>query len=154
MVELYLGIKWLHIICACIGFGSNVTHLFWIIAANRDPVHRANILRLVKKIDDRMAVPSYIVAVTCGSIMWFWQWPGSSSWLIASVFLTALLATAGIMYGPFMKKWIRLANGETEGAKDGQALPVLARRLTWLWGGITGSAFLILFLMVRKPMLW
>lgn len=151
MVEFYLGIKWLHIICACIGFGSNVTHLFWIIAANRDPVHRANILRLVKKIDDRMAVPAYIVAVICGSIMWFWQWPGNSSWLIASVVLTGLLATAGIMYGPFMKKWIRLAD---ENPSGGKALPVLARRLTWLWGGITGSAFLILFLMVRKPMLW
>lgn len=151
MVEVYLGIKWLHIICACIGFGSNVTHLFWLIAANRDPVNRANILGLVKKIDDRMAVPAYIVAVTCGSIMWFWQWPGNSSWLIASVILTAVLATTGIIYGPFMKKWIRLAREEQS---DGTALPVLARRLTWLWAGITGSAFMILFLMVRKPMLW
>jgi len=151
VVEVYLGIKWLHIICACIGFGSNVTHMFWILAANRDPVHRANILRLVKKIDDLMAVPAYIVAVTCGSIMWFWQWPGNSSWLIASVILTAFLAISGIIYGPFMKKWIRLATDEPG---DTRSLPVLTRRLTWVWAGITGSAFMILFLMVRKPMLW
>lgn len=151
MVEVYLAIKWLHIICACIGFGSNVTHMFWILAANRDPVHRANILRLVKKIDDLMAVPSYIVAVACGSIMWFWQWPGNSSWLIASVILTAVLATSGIIYGPFMKKWIRLAREEKE---NGQSLATYQRRLTWMWGGITASAFVILFLMVRKPMLW
>ena len=151
MVELYLAIKWLHIICASIGFGSNVTHMFWILAANRDGAHRANILRLVKKIDDLMAVPSYIVAVTCGAIMWFWQWPGNSSWLIASVILTSVLAISGIIYGPFMKRWIRLAREEPANTTS---LPVLSRRLTWLWAGITGSAFMILFLMVRKPTLW
>ena len=65
--------------------------------------------------------------------------------------LTAILAITGICYGPFMKKWIRLAREEPT---NDTSLPVLERRLTWLWAGITGSAFLVLFLMVRKPMLW
>ena len=151
MVELYLGVKWLHILCACIGLGSNITHMFWILAANRDPVHRANTLRLVKKIDDLMAVPSYVVAVAAGTTMWMWQWPTNTSWIIASVILTAVLAIGGIAYGPFMHRWVRLAR---ENPENTQELPVLSRRLTISWGAITASALIILFLMVRKPMLW
>jgi uncharacterized membrane protein len=67
--EIYLSLKWLHIASACIGFGSNVTHIFWLLAANADPVHRSNILRLIKKIDDRLAVPAYIVTTICGTAM-------------------------------------------------------------------------------------
>ena len=63
MHEMYFGIKWIHIIGACIAFGSNVTHLFWILSANGDPANRANILRLVKKIDDYLAIPAYIVTI-------------------------------------------------------------------------------------------
>ena len=67
--EIYLSLKWLHIASACIGFGSNVTHIFWLLAANADPVHGSNILRLIKKIDDRLAVPAYIVTTICGTAM-------------------------------------------------------------------------------------
>jgi hypothetical protein len=89
--------------------------------------------------------------VICGVTMWMWQWPTNSSWIIASVVLTGILASMGIAYGPFMKKWIRLAG---HNPADSSELPVLARRLTVLWAGITGSALVVLFLMVRKPMLW
>ena len=89
-------LKWLHISTAAIAFGSNVTHLFWILAANNDPVHRANILRLVKKIDDRLSVPCYAIMVICGVAMWLWQWPAAESWLIASASLTAVLSAMGI----------------------------------------------------------
>jgi uncharacterized membrane protein len=151
VVEVYLGIKWLHVLSACIAFGSNVTHIFWILAANRDPGHRANTLRLVKKIDDRMSVPCYGLAVVCGVTMWMWQWPTNSSWIIASVILTTVLAIMGICFGVFMKKWIRLAEHRPP---DTVTLPVLSRRLTVWWIGITVSAVAIIFLMVRKPMLW
>ena len=50
-----------------------------------------------------------------------------------------------------MKKWIRLAREEKT---NGDTLMLYTRRLTWMWAGITTSAFIILFLMVRKPMLW
>ena len=63
MHEMYFSIKWLHIIGACIGFGSNITHLFWLMSANQDPINRANILRVVKKVDDLLAVPSYIITI-------------------------------------------------------------------------------------------
>lgn len=151
MVELYFSIKWLHILGACIGFGSNVTHLFWIFSANRDPVNRANILRVVKKIDDFMSVPSYVVSISCGLAMWLWQWPTNTSWIVTSLVITTILTIMGISYGPFMKKWIRMAQ---ERPADDRGLATLARRLTIWWAGITGSVFVVIYLMVRKPMLW
>ena len=71
MHEMYFSIKWLHIVGACIGFGSNMTHLFWLLAANGDSENRANILRLVKKIDDYMAVPAWAVTVMAGAVQPF-----------------------------------------------------------------------------------
>ncbi len=150
MPELYLFLKWLHVVAACVGFGSNVTHFFWLLSANADPPHRANTLRLVKKIDDRMAVPAYVVAIGCGAAMWWWRWPAWDSWIVASVALTALLAAMGTAYGPFMKRWIRLA-GEPQGSAQ---LATLSRRLTVWWAGISLSVLVILYLMVWKPALW
>jgi len=152
--EMYFSIKWLHVVGACIGFGSNMTHLFWILSANSDPANRANILRLVKKIDDYMAIPAYIVTIACGMTMWLWKWPTDTPWIIASLILSAVLTFMGISFGPFMKKWIRMAKKAQENPEDFTRLPVLARRLTMWWAGIAGSVIVIIYLMVRKPMLW
>jgi len=151
MHEMYFSIKWLHIIGACIGFGSNMAHLFWLMSANRDPANRANILRLVKKIDDYMSVPAYAVTVIAGMTMWLWKWPYNTSWIILSLFLTTILTIMGIAFGPFMKRWIKLAK-ETDG--DSPRVLTWNRRLTIWWACITGSVFFIIFLMVRKPMIW
>lgn len=147
--ETYLVLKWLHIAAASIAFGSNVTHFFWLLSANRDPASRANILRLVKKIDDRLAVPAYVVAILCGAVMWYWRWPADSSWAVLSLVLTLILAAMGTAYGPFMKKWIRQAQAEA-----GPGPLPLTRVLTIGWAAISVSVFVILYLMVWKPSLW
>ncbi len=151
MPNLYIALKWLHIATGAIAFGSNVTHLCWIVAANRDPVHRANILRLVKQIDDRLSVPCYAVMVVCGVAMWLWQWPLAASWLIASAILTAVLSIMGISFGPFMHRWIRVAGNPSA---DSAMLALLQRRLTRWWAGLILVVPLILYWMVRKPLLW
>ncbi|MDP6673992.1 MAG: DUF2269 family protein [Gammaproteobacteria bacterium] len=151
MWSIYFVLKWLHIGSICIAFGSNVTHIFWIIAANRDPVHRANILRLVKKIDDRLSVPAWVIATICGATMWLWQWPVNSSWVIVSLVLTVILTAMGISFGPFMIKWINLAKNTSP---DNQPLLTLSRRLTIWWISISLTVFVILYLMVFKPILW
>lgn len=154
-MEWYIGLKWVHIVCACIAFGSNVTHFFWLLGANAtaDPAQRSNILRLVKKIDDRLAVPAYSVMVVAGAIMWLWQWPLYSSWIIVSLVLTAILTIMGICFGPFMKRWIRIA-GEGSTGSEGARLPGLTRALTIWWGCIALTVPLILYFMVWKPLVW
>lgn len=151
MHEMYFSIKWLHIVGACIGFGSNMTHLFWLLAANGDSENRANILRLVKKIDDYMAVPAWAVTVMAGMTMWLWKWPTNTSWIIMSLILTTILTVMGIAFGPLMKRWIKMAK---ENPHDTETLPRWNRRLTIWWAFISLSALIVLFMMVRKPMLW
>jgi uncharacterized membrane protein len=149
--EIYFLLKWLHVVSACIAFGSNVTHFFWILSANRDPVNRANILRVVKVIDDRLAVPAYVVTILCGATMWLWRWPVATSWIWASLILSIILTVMGISFGPFMKQWIRLAK---DPSPENQPLFTLARRLTLWWGSIAASVLVILYMMVWKPALW
>ncbi|MCK6370505.1 MAG: DUF2269 domain-containing protein [Gammaproteobacteria bacterium] len=149
--HVYTFLKWLHVLTACIGFGSNVTHFFWLLAANRDPPSRANTLRLVKKIDDRLAVPAYAVTVICGVVMWWWRWPAGSSWLITALVLTLVMAVMGTAYGPFMKRWIRLAG---EPGPENPALAPLSRQLTFWWATISLGVLAVLWLMVWKPDLW
>jgi len=153
MADLYFLLKWAHIGAAAVAFGSNVTHFFWLVSANAntEPGQRANMLRLVKKIDDRLAVPAYVLMVACGLGMWLWQWPLLSSWLVASLLLTALLTAMGVSFGPFMQRWIRLA-GERPAADP--LLLAISRRLTWWWGAIVLTVPIILYFMVYKPSLW
>mgnify|MGYP003477067037 FL=1 len=149
--EIYLSLKWLHVASASIGFGSNVTHIFWLLAANADTLHGSNILRLIKKIDDRLAVPAYIVTTICGTTMWLSLWPTNTPWIIVSLVVTLVLATMGTIYGPFMKRWIRLT---TQPQADAQQIAGLSRVLTSAWIGITVSVFVVLYLMIWKPVLW
>jgi uncharacterized membrane protein len=155
VTDLYIAIKWVHIVCACIAFGSNVTHFFWLLGANAtaDAAQRSNILRLVKKIDDRLAVPAYSVMVAAGVTMWLWQWPLYSSWIIASLVLTTVLTLMGISFGPFMNRWIRMAGEGTTG-NDSARLLGLTRALTIWWGGIAVTVPFILYFMVWKPVVW
>ena len=150
-MELYIGLKWLHVVGACIGFGSNVAHLFWLMSANVDTVSGAEKLRVVKKIDDFLSVPAYVVAIGCGIAMWLLHWPIYTSWIIVSLVLSTILTIMGISFGPFMKKWIRMAGEHAPGEGP---LGVMARRLTIWWAFIVLSVFVILYLMISKPMLW
>ena len=106
---------------------------------------------LVKKIDDRLAVPSYAITGVCGITMWLWQWPTWSPWIITSLVIFTVLTIMGIAFGPFMHKWIALAKDQSP---DNQPLFILNRRLTIWWGGICIGAVVILYLMIWKPILW
>ena len=149
-MDIYILLKWFHVLGVCIGFGSNVTHVFWLFSANADLVSGAEKLRVVKKIDDRLAIPAYVLAISCGVIMWLWQWPLMSAWIIVSLLLSSLLTVMGIAFGPFMQRWIALA-AEQPG---GEGLVSLSRRLTIWWICIVATVLIVLYLMVWKPVIW
>jgi len=149
--DLYITLKWFHIVSACVGFGSNVAHLFWLMSANVDGVSGAEKLRVVKKIDDLMSVPAYVVTIGCGVTMWLWTWPLNTSWIVVSATLATILTVMGISFGPFMHKWIKLAKEQQPGEAQ---LARLSKRLTWWWAGIIISVVLILYLMIWKPTFW
>lgn len=150
MDELYTSIKWLHILGVCIGFGSNVTHVFWLLSANSDTISGAEKLRVVKKVDDLLAIPAYVIGISCGVTMWLWMWPLETSWIVFSLALSTVLTIMGISFGPFMKRWIVLA-GDQPGS---DALAQLAKRLTTWWVAIVACVFIVLYMMIFKPQLW
>ncbi len=133
------------------GFGSNVAHLFWLMSANTDGASGAEKLRVVKKIDDLMSVPAYVVTIGCGVTMWLWTWPLNTSWIVVSATLATILTVMGISFGPFMHKWIKLATEQQPGEEQ---LARLSKRLTWWWASIVLSVVLILYLMIWKPTFW
>jgi uncharacterized membrane protein len=145
--NLYILLKWFHVLAVCIAFGSNVTHIFWLFSANADLVSGTEKLRVVKKIDDRLAVPAYVIAIGCGVAMWLWKWPLMSSWIIVSLLISTVLTVMGIAFGPFMKKWIALAAAQP----GGEDLVRLSRRLTMWWISIAAAVVIVLYLMVWKP---
>ena len=149
-LNLYIAVKWFHVLGICIGFGSNVTHVFWLFSANGDMVSGAEKLRVVKKIDDRLSVPAYVVAIGCGIIMWLWKWPLMSSWIIVSLLLSTVLTVMGISFGPFMKRWIALADEQP----GGHRLERLSSVLTTWWVSIALFVLVILYMMIWKPMFW
>jgi uncharacterized membrane protein len=148
MAEFYLFLKWLHILSAAVGFGSNVTHFFWLRAAvhDHDRTRGATLLALVKRIDDRVAVPAYISTVVCGAWMWLLSWPALTGWLLAAAVLTAIPTLLGIAYGHRFTQWAAIL----------PALPAPAgcrhaARMLRGWAAITLAVPLILVLMVWKP---
>ena len=151
MFDFYMFLKWTHIISVIIALGSNITHFFWILAANNDPINRANILRLVKKIDDLMAVPCYVLAGAAGIAMWLMAWPTTESWIVVSLVLFVISSIWGITFDKPVKNWIRMARWPD---KYGSTLENHGQTLTRRWFGIVSIAFIILLLMVFKPNFW
>ena len=73
-----------------------------------------------------------------------------SSWIIVSLVLSTILTVMGISFGPFMKKWIKLAADQPE--SDG--LRILSKRLTLWWISITSGVLFIIYMMIWKPTFW
>ncbi len=148
MADFYLLLKWLHILSAAVGFGSNVSHFFWLRAAaqDHDRARGAVLLATVKRIDDRVAVPAYAAMVVCGVWMWGLGWPARTGWLLAAAALTGTLTMLGIAYGPRLSHWAAMPP-----AAAGADRRRYAARMLAVWAAITLTVPLILCLMVWKP---
>jgi uncharacterized membrane protein len=128
-----------------------VAHLFWLMSANVDGISGWEKLRVVKKIDDLMSVPAWVVTFACGITMWLWTWPLNTSWIVVSLTLGTILTIMGISFGPFMHRWIKLAKEQQPGEPQ---LARMSKRLTYWWLGIVLTVVLILYLMIWKPTFW
>ena len=148
MADFYLLLKWLHILFAAVGFGSNVSHFFWLRAAaqDHDRARRAVLLATVKRIDDRVAVPAYAAMVVCGVWMWALGWSAKTGWLLAASVLTGILTILGIACGPPLRHWAAMPLTTAAEARRRCAVLMLGA-----WAAITLTVPLILFLMVWKP---
>ena len=149
----YLLLKLVHVIAAIVAVGANVTYGIWILAASREGTSLPFVLRIIKRIDDRLANPAYgLLLVTGAAMVVVGGVSLASSWLVVAFALYVALVFVGLLgYTPTLKAQILLL--ERGGPKSPEYLRE-ARRGQRL-GAITGViVVLILILMVLKPVLW
>jgi uncharacterized membrane protein len=149
----YLLLKLLHVIAAIVAVGSNVTYGVWIASASRDPKALPFVLKIIKRIDDRLANPSYGVLLLTGvAMVLIGRMPLTTSWLIVALILYVALVLVGLLgYTPTLKAQARLLES---GGPESKEYAAAARRGQRLGGLVGVLVVLILFFMVVKPELW
>ncbi len=150
---LYSFLKWLHIIAAMIAVGSNFSYGIWIMFASRKPENLSFTLMSIRKIDNRIANPAYVLVVILGLLMVYINGMKiTTSWILLALILFVLLALVGFLgYSPTLKRQIEAL--EKYGFES-ENYRLLDRRGTII-GAVTGIIVLaIIYVMVTKPILW
>jgi uncharacterized membrane protein len=148
----YLLLKWLHIVAAMIVVGAHITYGIWIVRASTHPDIQWFILRTIKVIDDRLAMPAFGILLIAGLAMSFITRVWTLSWLIAGQGLFVLLLLAHMLvYRPTLRRMIELLDREGMDSRNYQAAASREAKL-----GITMVVVMIaiVYLMVVKPTLW
>jgi uncharacterized membrane protein len=151
---LYPIVKWIHILCAIVSLGANLTYFPWFIRVARNREALVFTLGTIRILDNWIANPAYVLAYITGEIMM--RIGGhihySTPWMTVSLILYATISVLGLfVYAPLLKKQQNLA--ETVGPDDVNYQRVSRN------GIILGMVIVILtvgitFLMVNKPQLW
>lgn len=154
-MNLYLLVKWVHVLSAVVLVGTGFGTAFYLFFANRSgnlPA-MAVVSRLVVRADTWFTTPAVVIQPLTG--IWLaWQagWSLITSWIWLSV---ALFVFTGACWLPVLWLQLRMRDLAAEAANRGETLP--ARY--WLyarWWEILGypafAAMLAVFwLMVAKP---
>lgn len=149
-MDLYLGIKLLHIVSATLLFGTGLGTAFFMLQAYRsgsDEVMRATTNTVVLA-DWLFTTPAVIVQILSG--LWLTQRlaiPYTSLWFVAVV---ALFCLVGACWLPVVWIQIRLRERTRAGAGIDECRPLMR---VWIALGVPAfTAVLVLFwLMVYKP---
>lgn len=151
---LYTTAKWIHILCAIVSLGANLTYFPWFMTVPKSRETLVYTLKTIRLLDNWIANPAYILAYITGEIMMRvgGQIHYSTPWMSAALILYATISVLGLfVYAPMLKKQQQLA--ETKGADDAEYQRVSRA------GIILGTAIVIMtigitYLMVAKPQLW
>jgi uncharacterized membrane protein len=151
---LYPIVKWIHILCAIVSLGANLTYFPWFMRVPKNRETLVFTIGTIRLLDNWIANPSYVLAYITGEIMM--RVGGhirySTPWMTAALTLYVVISVLGLfVYAPLLKKQQKLA--ETVGADDTNYQRVSRN------GIILGTVIVILtigitFLMVTKPQLW
>ena len=157
-MNIYLLVKWLHVVSSVLLAGTGFGSAFYLFFANRSESlqARAVVARLVVRADLWFTTPAVIVQPLSG--VWLAHtagWPLTTPWLLASI---ALYALAGACWLPVLWLQLRMAREVEAALAGGRALDTRYRRWQTAWEMLGYPAFAamlaVFFLMVNKPQLW
>ena len=154
-MNVYLIIKWVHILSSVVLVGTGFGSAYYMFFANRtkDLAAQAVVSRLVVRADWWFTTPSVVIQPATGLMLaHIGGLPLSTPWLAVSILLFTL---AGICWLPVVWLQIRMAAMAKESLNTGLALPVLYWRFARLWELLGYPAFvamlIVFYLMVVKP---
>lgn len=155
MGELYLPLKWLHVVSATILFGTGLgtAFHFWHALRTGSVAAIASSARATVLADFAFTLPAGIVQPLSGlALAWAAGYPLASTWIMASA---ALYVVAGACWIPVVFIQLRLRRlaeaCERDGTRPGAEFRALERR----WFALGWPAFFALlavfWLMVARP---
>jgi uncharacterized membrane protein len=155
-MNLYLLVKWLHIVSSVLMVGTGLGSAFYLFFANRSGsvAAQAVVSRLVVRADWWFTTPTVVLQPATGLLLAHWAgWPVlTTPWLLASV---VLYAVAGACWVPVVLIQFRLRDLAEAAHRHSTDLPADYARLQRWWEALGYPAFaamaVVFFLMVNKP---
>jgi uncharacterized membrane protein len=149
-MEWYPYLKLIHVLCAIVALGANLTYPLWQLRAERSPEHLPFTLRSIYALDTYVANPAYVLGLLTGvGMAWLADYDFGMLWLSGALGLFALIGILGFgFYTPGLRRQIAVLD------QFGLASPAyqrIAKRQNAI-GGVLGILVLaIVFLMIVKP---
>ena len=162
-MNLYLLLKWLHIVSSVLMVGTGLGSAFYMFFTNRSGNVQAQavVTKLVVRADWWFTTPTVLIQPATGLAMAYLAgWSLSTPWLAWSL---ALYALAGLCWLPVVWLQLRMRDMAIEAAEAAQSvqgdgvLPPLYWRYARWWEALGYPAFVamvvVFYLMVNKPAL-
>jgi len=157
-MNIYLVVKWLHIVSSVLMVGTGLGSAFYMFFANRSGClpAQAVVSRLVVRADWWFTTPTVLIQPASGLLLAHLAgWSLTTPWLALSL---GLFLLAGACWLPVVWLQIRMAAMAQQALAGKAALPPLYGRYARYWELLGYPAFaamaLVFFLMVNKPVLW
>ena len=154
-MNLYLTLKWIHILSSVVLVGTGLGSAYYMFFANRsrDLAAQAVVTRLVVQADWWFTTPTVLLQPATGlAMVYLAGFPLSTPWLAASL---VLYAVAGLCWLPVVWLQIRMRALAQQAVATGTPLPDLYWRYArwWEWLGYPAFAAMVVvfYLMVAKP---
>ena len=149
-MTLYDLIKYVHVLAAITAVGLNLSYGVWLAFGERGPEHRIFVLRTIKRLDDWLANPAYVLLLLSGlGMVWVGAMSLATTWIAVALGLYVVLVVLGL--GVFSRSLSRQISVLESGTVDAAVYRAIARRTTVSGAILVVIALAIVFLMVVKP---
>lgn len=154
-MNLYLTIKWIHILSSVVLVGTGLGTAYFMFFTNRSAnvAAQAVVTRLVVRADWWFTTPAVFMQLSTGLLLAYLSgWPLSTPWLVASL---VLFFFAGACWLPVVWLQLRMAGMAQDAFRSQAALPAIYWRYSRWWEFLGYPAFLamvlVFYLMAAKP---
>lgn len=157
-MDWYLLARWLHVIGACVLFGTGSGIAFFMVMA-----HRSGQASLVAHVASTVVVADFLFTATAvvaqpATGLWLASitgWPLETPWIVASL---GLYIFTGALWLPVVWMQMRMRDLARQAAATHEPLPPSYHRLYRLWFAFGfpafGAVLAIIWLMLSRPALW